>query len=189
MTKGEALFLHLHNATGASPASRRASTAPRPRRRPCSPRPRHRRRPRTRCSSDVPKSHVFYSEISWLANKGITRGLAGRHVAWASPCSVIRWPRSSTGWPARLSTPLPRSLPSRMPTSHVFYKDISWMSEQGITRRWHGTFLPRLSRSAAAADGRVLLNRMAGSPAYTAPAKSPFKDVAPTRSSTRRSPG
>lgn len=63
-----------------------------------------------------------------------------------------------------------------VPASHPFAADISWLSARGITTGWpDGTFRPEntFSRDALAA----FLYRYAGSPEFTAPATSPFKDV------------
>ena len=73
-------------------------------------------------------------------------------------------------------TPPTKSPFKDVPTNHVFYKEIAWMSEQGITKGWpDGTFRPtqQINRDQMAA----FFYRMAGSPAYTAPKASPFKDV------------
>lgn len=62
---------------------------------------------------------------------------------------------------------------------HYFYNEISWLASTGITTGWSdGTYRSgnNINRDAMAA----FPYRMAGSPAYTAPAKSPFKDVPTT---------
>ena len=71
--------------------------------------------------------------------------------------------------------------PSKSPfkdvsTNYVFYKEISWLASQGITTGWpDGTFRP--SASVERGQMAAFMYRMAGSPAYTPPSKSPFKDV------------
>src|SRR5690606_18466936 len=63
-----------------------------------------------------------------------------------------------------------------VPDGHQFLKEITWLSQSGITNGWSdGTFRPReeVSREAFAA----FLYRDAGRPAVSMPSKSPFKDV------------
>lgn len=62
----------------------------------------------------------------------------------------------------------------------VFFTEIAWMKHAGLANGWSdGTYRPfePIKRDAMAA----FLYRAAGSPAYTPPAVSPFKDVSPTR--------
>ncbi len=72
-----------------------------------------------------------------------------------------------------------------VPTSSTFYKEITWLASTGVTTGWDiaggkKEFRPfaNITRDAMAA----FLYRYAKSPAYTAPAKSPFVDVATTGS-------
>jgi len=65
-------------------------------------------------------------------------------------------------------------------TGQQFYKEMAWLAEQKISTGWDEgnevrTYRPlqAINRDAMAA----FLYRMAGSPAYTAPAASPFADV------------
>ncbi|MCT2180676.1 S-layer homology domain-containing protein, partial [Kocuria sp. p3-SID1433] len=58
------------------------------------------------------------------------------------------------------------------------YKEITWARSEGLLNGWSdGTFRPLndIDRNATAA----LFYRMAGSPSYTAPRTSAFKDVRP----------
>ncbi|RKQ35002.1 S8 family serine peptidase [Kocuria tytonis] len=174
--EGEALFLHLHNGTGDLSGIRKgqdgakaevktvqsAATPP---------------KSQNPLFTDVPKDHVFYSEISWLAGKGITKGWPdgtfrpNQSVNRDQMAAFLYRMAGSPAYTAPTKSPF-----KDVPTSHVFYKEISWMSEQGITKGWpDGTFRPtqQINRDQMAA----FFYRMAGSPAYTAPAKSPFKDV------------
>ncbi|MBG6179994.1 S-layer homology domain-containing protein, partial [Arthrobacter sp. CAN_A1] len=71
--------------------------------------------------------------------------------------------------------------PARSPfgdvsTNNQFYKEISWLASTGISTGYpDGTYRPlgSVNRDAMAA----FMYRMAGSPSYTAPARSPFGDV------------
>lgn len=64
-----------------------------------------------------------------------------------------------------------------VPVGMMFETDIRWLADRGISTGWaDGTYRPlnAISREAMAA----FLYRLAGSPAFTAPATSPFRDVA-----------
>lgn len=128
---------------------------------------------------DVPATHQFATEIEWLVDRSITTGYAdGR---FKPKNSVTR--EAFAAFLYRLAGRPSFSTPSRSPftdvsTSDQFYKEISWLSRQGITSGYaDGTFRPdaHISREAIAA----FLYRASGSP-YVAPIKgAPFKDVAP----------
>ncbi|WOH17772.1 S8 family serine peptidase [Paenarthrobacter sp. GOM3] len=69
-------------------------------------------------------------------------------------------------------------------TKQQFYKEMAWLADRKISTGWveadrSVTYRPLtpINRDAMAA----FLYRMAGSPAYTPPAKSPFKDVLTTQ--------
>ncbi|WP_364306743.1 S8 family serine peptidase [Paenarthrobacter nitroguajacolicus] len=69
-------------------------------------------------------------------------------------------------------------------TTQQFYKEMSWMADRKISTGWveadkSVTYRPlaQINRDAMAA----FLYRMAGSPEYTPPAQSPFKDVLTTQ--------
>lgn len=63
-----------------------------------------------------------------------------------------------------------------VPTNHQFYREITWLVNTGITTGWaDGTYRPDENNSRAAMA--AFMYRLAGSPAYTPPAKSPFTDV------------
>jgi len=67
---------------------------------------------------------------------------------------------------------------SDVPQGAPFAKEIEWLAGQGISTGYSdGTFRPHLpiTRDAMAA----FMYRLAGEPAFTAPAKSPFRDVTP----------
>ncbi|MDO4918069.1 S8 family serine peptidase [Kocuria sp.] len=177
--EGEALFLHLHNGTGDLAGIRKEEDGAKAEVKRFQPAA---KAPDTQnpMFKDVPKDRVFYSEISWLANKGITKGWPDgtfRPNQAVQRDQMAAFLYRMAGSPQY--TPPTKSPFKDVPTSHVFYKEISWMSEQGITKGWSdGTFRPNqsISREQMAA----FFYRMAGSPAYTAPKTSPFKDVPTT---------
>ncbi|WP_159449164.1 SpoIID/LytB domain-containing protein [Demequina sp. NBRC 110055] len=127
--------------------------------------------------SDVPASHQFAKEISWLAGEGITTGYADG--TFRPKDEVSR--EAFAAFLYRLSGRPSVSLPSTSPFKDVakgsqFYKDIVWLSKQGITTGWaDGTFRPKdtIDRDAMAA----FLYRYKGSPSFSAPKTSPFKDM------------
>src|SRR5699024_2402869 len=67
---------------------------------------------------------------------------------------------------------------SDVPRDSQFVKEIEWLANKGISTGYaDGTFRPHLpiTRDAMAA----FMYRLAGEPAFTAPSKSPFRDVTP----------
>ena len=134
--------------------------------------------------TDVPADYSFLKEISWMASKGITTGYAGD----CSTKSFNPWGNVTRDAMAaflyRYAGSPAVSLPASSPfidvdPSHPFYKEIVWLSAQGITNGWttpSGTeYRPSqpITRDAMAA----FLYRYAGKPASDPPATSPFADV------------
>nr|WP_284327075.1 S-layer homology domain-containing protein [Demequina litorisediminis] len=126
---------------------------------------------------DVTGSHQFYREISWLTSKGITTGFADKSFR-------PNWEVSREAFAAFLyrlagkpSVSLPGSSPFKdVSKSDKFYREIVWLDRKGISRGWSdGTFRPDepISRSAMAA----FLYRFKGSPSYSPPSSSRFKDM------------
>jgi subtilisin family serine protease len=111
--------------------------------------------PATSPFSDVSTRHPFYREITWLAASGVTTGY---------PDGTFR-PKESVNRDAmaaflyRLAgrpsfTPPTASPFSDVSTRHPFYREITWLAEQGISTGYSdGTFRPRasVSRDAMAA--------------------------------------
>ena len=89
--------------------------------------------PATPQFSDVPRDHTFYKEISWLASKGITRGVGdGR---FGAKDAVQR--QQMAGFLLRLSGEK-YSAPSQqrfadVPKSLSLYSAMSWLASTGIT--------------------------------------------------------
>ncbi|MDN5631200.1 S8 family serine peptidase [Kocuria sp.] len=175
----EALFLHLHNGTGDLSGIHKGEDGAKAevkRVQPAASVP----EAQDPMFKDVPKNYVFHSEISWLASKGITKGWPDGTFRPTQPVQrdqMAAFLYRMAGSPQY--TPPTKSPFKDVPTNHVFYKEISWLSEQGITKGWSdGTFRPtqKISREQMAA----FFYRMAGSPSYTAPKVSPFKDVRTT---------
>ena len=105
---------------------------------------------------------VFTSNFSgWEVDASFVTDVAGRTVT------------------ADDSLPVPAATFPDVAPANPFVADISWLTDLGITRGYaDGTFRPAgtVSREAMAA----FLYRFAGEPTFTAPATSPFLDVATT---------
>lgn len=129
---------------------------------------------------DVKPTTMFYKEIEWLAGKGIATGWNDRTyrpVASIQRDAMAAFLYRYAGSPQY--TPPAKSNFTDVSTSNEFYKEISWLSEQGISNGWNdGTYRPMepIQRDAMA----VFLYRFAGSPNYTAPSQSKFKDLNPS---------
>lgn len=130
--------------------------------------------------SDVPSHHKFRTEITWLADQQITTGYA--NGTFKPRDSVSR--EAFAAFLYRLAGKPAVHLPAKSPFKDVgkssqFYKEIVWLESQGITGGWaDGTFRPKnkISREAIAA----FLYRFEGKPSFSAPTKSPFKDMKPS---------
>ncbi|WP_084129282.1 S-layer homology domain-containing protein [Demequina sp. NBRC 110055] len=126
---------------------------------------------------DVPASHQFHDEIEWLATEEITTGYADGTFRPSN--DVTR--EAFAAFLYRYAGEPRFSAPSRSPfkdvsSSSQFYKEISWLASTGITTGWSdGTFRPKqeISREAMAA----FLYRYSGEPGFSAPSRSPFKDM------------
>ena len=172
--KGSALFLHMHNATGDlsgvnGAAGERAQVL------------------RVSSSSeapaesahfkDVPADYPFVNDINWLAQRRITTGWSDgtfRPNGSVERGAMAAFFYRMAGSP-QFTAPSTPSFKD-VPRDHPFYKEIEWMRARGITTGWSdGTFRPNdaVNRDAMAA----FFYRFAGSPAYSAPAVSPFTDV------------
>lgn len=134
---------------------------------------------------DVTSSTQFYSEISWLAARGISTGWleADGSRTYRPLNSVARDAMAAflyrmAGKPA--FTPPSTSPFADVTPSNQFYAEITWLAANGISTGWtepdgRKTFRPLepVNRDAMAA----FLYRYAGSPWFQPPATSPFIDV------------
>lgn len=133
--------------------------------------------------SDVSSAHQFHREISWLADEGVSRGwkVGTRHEFRPSQAvtrdAMAAFLYRLAGQPAYSAPP---ASPFRdVPTSHQFYKEISWLADSGISTGWSVAsgkeFRPsnRITRDAMAA----FLYRFDGSPSFSPTGASPFRDV------------
>ncbi|MCK5891912.1 S-layer homology domain-containing protein [Aeromicrobium sp.] len=92
--------------------------------------------------ADVPSGHAFSRHIAWLADQGITTGYAGNTFRPSAP--VLR--EQMAAFLYRLAdepefTPPAASPFSDVPTSHPFYREITWLASTEITTGYpDGTF-------------------------------------------------
>ncbi|MBO1269182.1 peroxidase family protein [Arthrobacter cavernae] len=130
--------------------------------------------------SDVPPSHQFFEEISWLADRGITTGFPDgtfRPLDSVSRAAMAAFMFRFSGSPE--FTPPAVSPFADLPTNHMFYKEITWLLQSGITTGFpDGTFHPELAVNRK--DMAAFLFRLADKPDFTAPAVSPFSDMTPS---------
>jgi hypothetical protein len=108
---------------------------------------------------DVPVTHQFYREISWLAYRGIStgydRGDGTKEFRPGSP--IARDAMAAFLFRSHLDLGYEPPADSRfadVSTTNQFYKEISWLAERGITTGYSdGTFRPSafVNRDAMAA--------------------------------------
>lgn len=133
---------------------------------------------------DVATTRVFYKEIAWLAETQVSGGWntsAGKEfrpnarVNREVMAAFLYRLAGSPAYTAPATSPF-----TDVTTQRDFYQQMAWLAEQKISNGWVGTNGTRLYKP----DQNVLrdqmaafMYRLAGSPAYTAPAKSTFIDV------------
>ena len=133
--------------------------------------------------SDVPSSSTFASHIAWFAAKGIgpasTDGRFGPAVH-VNRATLATYLYRLAGSPSRSSG---AALFADVPSSSAAFADIQWLGAHGYstgTRLANGTRLFKPSDEVSKGAMAVFLYRFAGSPRFTAPARSPFLDVPTT---------
>ncbi|MDR0848333.1 MAG: leucine-rich repeat domain-containing protein [Propionibacteriaceae bacterium] len=93
--------------------------------------------PATSPFTDVPKTHKFYKEITWLAASGITVGVTIGGLPYYQPNNVVNR-GSMSAFMYRLSGSPTYTAPATspftdVPKAHTFYKTISWLASKNIT--------------------------------------------------------
>jgi hypothetical protein len=123
----------------------------------------------------------YYTPICWAYARGITNGYANGTYGTDSllkrdeMAAFLYRLDSSPAYTAPAVSPF-----SDVATTRIFYKQIVWAKDNSIVSgNVDGTYSP--GGSVARDRMAVYLYRLAGSPAYTAPATSRFADVAPGR--------
>lgn len=126
---------------------------------------------------DVPGNSQFAKEITWLKAKAITTGYPDGNYLPSNPVNrdaMAAFLYRLSGKPAYTAPKVSRFRDVAPGTQ--FYKEIHWLAASGVANGWNGnTYQPlaSINRDAMAA----FLYRKAGSPRYTPPAVSRFKDV------------
>ncbi|MEQ4567152.1 S8 family serine peptidase [Paenarthrobacter sp. CAP02] len=135
---------------------------------------------------DVLTGQQFYKEMAWLADRKISTGwveadksLTYRPLTPINRDAMAAFLYRMAGSPAY--TPPAKSPFKDVLTSQLFYKEMAWLAQSGISSGWSEadgskTYRPLapINRDAMAA----FLYRLAGSPEYGPPYTSPFQDVA-----------
>jgi hypothetical protein len=104
--------------------------------------------------SDVPETHPFFTEISWLASTGITTGYPDgtfRPGAVISRQAIAAFFHRYDGEP---EPPVDAPTFTDVPEGHQFFTEISWFASTGITSGYaDGTYRPSdpVTRQATAA--------------------------------------
>lgn len=128
--------------------------------------------------SDLPKPHDIHAEFKgWYYDRDLHRPVGDSVTVNDDTTLFASWQPIDHRVDAE--HPLGKAFTDVWPDS-AFAGEIQTLRDEGITRGWSdGSFRPdaNISREAMAA----FLYRLAGSPAYTAPEKSPFSDVDPSR--------
>ncbi|QIK63916.1 Ig-like domain repeat protein [Leucobacter viscericola] len=137
--------------------------------------------------ADVSLQHKFHTEIAWMYCNGYSRGWSqGSGLPLYKPSENLT--RSAmAAFVYRLEAPKNYQAPSESPFSDVnpgdpFYKEITWMWQQGLSKGYaepsgKPSFRPNnsLSREAMAA----FMYRLEAPKNFKAPKKSPFADLTP----------
>ncbi|VXC67492.1 exported hypothetical protein [Arthrobacter sp. 9V] len=139
--------------------------------------------------TDVATDSQFYTEITWLAENGISTG-------WLQPdgTSMFR-PLQSINRDAmaafmyRLVGSPEYTPPSESPYADIyaesmFYKEVCWVADEGISQGYvsfGGALLFGSAGSVTRDAMAAFMYRLAGSPDFTPPSNSPFSDVLPDR--------
>ncbi|MDR0848344.1 MAG: S-layer homology domain-containing protein [Propionibacteriaceae bacterium] len=134
--------------------------------------------------ADVPTSNTFYSAICWAVQNGLTAG-TGDGSTYSPGNPVNRGAMSAfimreLGSPA--FTPPTVSPFEDLPTTHTFYKSVTWLAARGITGgvQVGDQLLYYPANPVNRGSMAQFLYRAAGSPQYSPPATSPFVDVPTT---------
>jgi hypothetical protein len=134
--------------------------------------------------TDVPAGSQFAAEITWLAEKGISTGWTENGITTYRSLQPVNRDAMAAfmyrlaGKPAFTEPAVSPFID--LPVGTQFYKEITWLAAQGISTGWDEPGntksyrpLQPVNRDAMAA----FMYRLAGKPAFTEPATSPFTDV------------
>ncbi len=130
---------------------------------------------------DVTVGIDHYAHIMWLASRGVTTGYDDgtfRPVQPVNRDAMAAFMYRLAGSPA-FDPKGKQSFRDVTPTTQ-FYKEIEWLSAQGISTGWdvgNGVKEFRPVQPVARDAMAAFLYRLYGKPAFTAPTRSPFVDV------------
>lgn len=131
--------------------------------------------------TDVTPVNPFLPYIDQIAIAGITTGYPDgtfRPTAPVTREAMAAFLYRQAGSPD--FTPPAESPFTDVWTTHPFYKEISWLADQGISTGWamsDGTAQFRPGQPVTREATAAFLYRLAGSPAFAFPHPSPFTDV------------
>ena len=130
--------------------------------------------------TDVATTSPYYEAISWMYETGISTGWSDKtyrptqQVDRDAMAAFIYRYKNQPAFTAPATSPFTDISPSIQ-----FYKEMTWLESAGITTGWSDkTYRPwtPTNRDAMAA----FMYRVAGQPAFTPPATSPYTDITPT---------
>lgn len=130
---------------------------------------------------DVRLTHPFAADILWLADRGITTGFPDatfRPTLAVSRGAMAAFLYRVSASPAFTAPATPTFVD--VPASHQFFREIEWLASVGVTTgttRADGTVTFEAGASVSRQAMAAFLYRLAGSPAFTAPATPTFTDV------------
>lgn len=108
------------------------------------------------------------------AGVGFVVPTSGPYKGWTLVVSNL------AGYPSNVKPPATVSPFKDLTVNHAFLKEMNWMFNSGISTGWqesNGSVTYRPFESVKRDAMAAFMYRLAGSPAYTPPAKSPFTDV------------
>lgn len=128
--------------------------------------------------TDVTPLTPYFTEINWMGTSGVLK-FGGKFVpaAATTKLELATWAYKVSGSPAY--TPPAASPFKDVATTAAGYKEMAWANSKGVLMvESDKSYRPTaaMTRSGTA----VALYRLAGSPVFSAPNVSPFKDVART---------
>jgi hypothetical protein len=123
--------------------------------------------PATSPFTDVPKTHKFYKEITWLAATGITVGVTIGGLPYYQPNNVVNR-GSMSAFMYRLSGSPTYTAPATptfadVGTAHTFYRTIAWLASKNITAGTtvNGQFVYQPSNPVNRGSMAAFLSRLA----------------------------
>ncbi|GAA1745086.1 cutinase family protein [Aeromicrobium alkaliterrae] len=138
--------------------------------------------------ADVSTGHVFYEQMAWLAQRKISTGYVepggattfrpGQPVLREQMAAFLYRLAGSPEFVAPAVSPF-----ADVPTTHVFYQEMAWLAQRKISTGYvepGGATTFRPGQPVLREQMAAFLYRLEGSPAFVAPAVSPFADVPTT---------